>query len=88
MGRLWASDACTEEKERDHPELRSEILRLQGEVPFLRVECDGACSDVDRLWDESSRLGETLRGVKSHTELADHPHGRWRSAWSTRAQSL
>lgn len=68
-GQLRASSAYIEEEERKLADLRSEILRLQGEVSSLRAECDGACGDVDHLQDKCYRLGEMLRGVKSHAEL-------------------
>jgi hypothetical protein len=79
--------ACSEEEEHELADLRSKICCLRSEAPSLHAECDRAHGDMDHLRNEGSRLGETLRGVKSCVGWLNHLCGRRRFTWCKRAWS-
>ena len=57
---LHVEAACSEAMERELGELRRTANRMQSEVVLLRSDFDDARGDIDRRWEEESRLQKTL----------------------------
>lgn len=60
--------ACFEAKERELVELHFEAERLHGEASCLCSECHNAHGNMDRLWEEGSRLQGILRETSLRAE--------------------
>lgn len=68
---LRVEAACSKAIERELGELRRVANRMQSEVVLLDSDFDDAQGDVDRRWEEESRLQKTLHETTLTTSEAE-----------------